>query len=86
MKILFCGDISPTSDNCHLFAQGDPAPLFSDVASLFPKADFSVVNLECALTESEAPIQKIGPAIKAPQQTAELFAKMGVTHCNLSKT
>jgi len=84
MKILFCGDISPTSDNCHLFAQGDPAPLFSDVAPLFSQADFSVVNLECALTESQEPIRKIGPAIAAPLATAQLFAKMGVTHCNLS--
>lgn len=84
MKILFCGDISPTTDNCHLFAQGEPAPLFSDVAPLFSGTDFSVVNLECALTDSDRPICKIGPAIKAPVATAELFAKMGVTHCNLS--
>lgn len=84
MKVLFCGDISPTTDNQHLFAQVDIKALFSDTKALFDAADYSVVNLECALTRSKTSIRKIGPAIAAPPETAQVLAQMGVTHCGLS--
>ena len=84
MKVFFCGDISPTADNAHLFAAGDETALFSDVKGLFSQADFRVVNLECAVTDSVVPIRKIGPAIAAPKGTAAVLARLGVTHCNLS--
>ena len=84
MKILLCGDVSPTVDNRELFSQGDVQALFNDTAKLFVDRDVCIVNLECALTESENPIQKIGPAIKAPLGTAQTLAKLGVTHCSLA--
>ncbi len=84
MKALFCGDISPTSDNCHLFAQVATDALFADTKTVFQTADVCMVNLECALTESETPIAKIGPAIKAPLATAQVLRQLGVTHCGLS--
>ena len=84
MKVLFCGDVSPTKNNAHLFAQLQTQTLFTDTLPLFQAADFTVVNLECALTESQTPINKIGPAIAAPPQTAQVLAQVGVTHCGLS--
>lgn len=84
MKTLFCGDISPTDDNNHLFAQAATDALFHDTKQLFQAADFSVVNLECALTRSDTPIRKIGPAIKAAPETAQVLQALGVTHCGLS--
>ena len=84
MKVLLCGDISPTVDNAELFAAGNVEALFSDVVKLFWDSDVSIVNLECALTESETPISKIGPPLKAPLGTAKTLAKLGVTYCGLS--
>lgn len=84
MKALFCGDISPTSDNNHLFAQVATKELFCDTDSLFQAADFSMVNLECALTRAETPIRKIGPAIAAAPETAQVLKELGVTHCCLA--
>ena len=83
MKVLFCGDMSPTDDNNHLFAQGETDTLFNDVQALFQAADYSVVNLECALTEVQEPIQKIGPSIAASPNTAQVLKNAGVTHCCL---
>lgn len=84
MKLFLCGDISPTEENNHLFAQGDVQTLFADTAELFCAADYSIVNLECALTDTPTPIEKIGPAIAASPNTAQVLARLGVTHCGLS--
>lgn len=84
MKTVFCGDISPTSDNENLFAQVATDALFADTKTIFQAADVSVINLECALTESEKPIAKIGPPLKAPFATAKVLQELGVTHCALA--
>ena len=84
MKVLFCGDMSPTDDNNHLFAQKETQALFHDVKELFQAADFSIVNLECALTEHPDPIQKIGPSIAASPMSAQVLKELGTTHCGLS--
>ena len=84
MKTLFLGDFSPTADNAHLFLANDQAALFSDLPSLFAGNDVSMVNLECALTESEGAICKIGPALKAPTAAAAVMRELGITHCGLS--
>ena len=84
MKMLFCGDISPTADNNHLFAQVETQRLFGDTKMLFDAADVSIVNLECSLTEAQTPIAKIGPAIAASPNTAQVLKQLGVTYCNLS--
>ncbi len=84
MKVLFCGDMSPTDDNNHLFAQVETDTLFNDVKDLFQAADYGFVNLECALTLVEQPIQKIGPSIAAAPETAQVLKQLGATHCGLS--
>ena len=84
MKVVFCGDLSPTPENFAAFDGGDVTALFHGVEDLFQKADYTVVNLECCLTESENAIAKIGPPLKAPMGTAKTLRKAGVTHCNLS--
>lgn len=84
MKALFLGDLCPTADNAHLFVQGDIDTLFRDTSTLFARNDMAMVNLECALTESEAPIEKIGPALKAPPAAAKVMRRVGITHCSLA--
>ena len=65
MKLILCGDTSPTIDNNHLFEQGDLNTLFADTLPLYSQADFAVLNLEVALTEGNTPIKKIGPPLSA---------------------
>lgn len=84
MKCLFVGDVCPTETNAALFAAGDIDPLFANTLSLFAGNDLNMINLECALTDAEPPIDKIGPPLKAPVQTAEVLKKVGVTVCGLA--
>lgn len=84
MKLLLCGDVCPTALTDPCFAKGDVETLFSDVASIFEGNDVNLVNLECALTDKETPIKKIGPNLKASLGTAATLAKMGVNYCSLS--
>lgn len=84
MKALLLGDVSPTEENCELFVSGDIQTLFTDTLPLFQGNDINFVNMECALTDTESPIQKIGPAIWAPTNTANVMAKVGVNYCSIS--
>ena len=58
--------------------------MFSDVVCLFDSADFSFVNLECAITESENKIEKFGPNLKAPYGTEKVLSELGVSLVGLS--
>lgn len=84
LKLLFCGDTVPTDDTAPLFAAGDVDALFSDVTLLFRTADRVIVNLECALTETDGAIRKFGPNIKGPTASAATLRKAGVTDCGLA--
>jgi poly-gamma-glutamate synthesis protein (capsule biosynthesis protein) len=84
MKTLFVGDVFPTKRNAALFAAGELEALFGDTASLFEGNDLNMINLECALTEADTPIQKIGPNLKAPPATANILKELGVTVAGIS--
>ncbi len=84
IKLLFCGDTVPTDDNEHLFKAGDNAALFHDVLPKFAEADRVIINLECALTETDGAIRKFGPNIKGPTQSAQTLRDAGVTDCGLA--
>ena len=84
MKLLLCGDICPTQKNEAWYASGDVAALYGDTATLFEGNDLNFVNLECALTEQETPIKKIGPNLKSGTATAATLKALGVDVCGLS--
>ena len=84
MKCLFVGDVFPTDLNAHLFRARDVDALFTDTRSLFVGNDLNMVNLECAITDADTPIEKIGPALKAPRETAEVLKALGVHVCGLA--
>ena len=66
-KIIIAGDLLPMPCNYDLFAAGDTQALFGErLCSLFAAADFRICNFEGCFTDSEQPIEKIGPSIKAP--------------------
>lgn len=84
MKLLILGDVSPTEITAKYFDNGDISALFSDAISLFDKADYTFVNLECAITDSEHKIEKFGPNLKAPKSTAKILKQIGVDLVGLS--
>jgi len=84
MKLLFCGDLCVTDDTYSSFYNGNEKKAFGDLLPVFEAADRVIVNLECAITEEEKGIRKIGPCLKAPLKTAAALKKAGVTECTLS--
>ena len=84
MKTFFGGDLCPTRVTSPLYKQKATDILFGDVKSLFEGNDYNIVNLECALTESDNAIDKIGPALKGPIETADVLKELNVHCCSLS--
>lgn len=84
MKMLLLGDVCPTAFSAPLFKEKNIPALFGRTLSLFENKDFAFVNLECALTESEAAIKKFGPNLKGPAETARVLKTIGVDCCGLS--
>ncbi|MBQ9131326.1 MAG: CapA family protein [Clostridia bacterium] len=84
MKLLLLGDVSPTKHNAHLWQAQDVATLFEDTTDLFRGNDLNFINLECTLTSSENRIQKFGPCLAAPKETAQVLARVGVHVAGLS--
>ena len=84
MRLLICGDTVPTAGSAPLFETGDTNALFGRVKDEFAAHDRVIVNLECALTDSEHKIRKFGPNLKGPVQTAATLRAAGVTDCVLA--
>ena len=84
MKVLLLGDFSPTSVTDPLFENGDIEALFSDTVGLFENNDVNFVNLECAVTDSDSAINKIGPPLKCCKNTVNVLKQIGVNYVGLS--
>ena len=84
MKILIAADTVPTSVTTPLFEAGDKRALFGDICDLADAADRVILNLECALTNSENRIKKFGPNIKSTPEAVAGLKAFGVTEAALS--
>lgn len=84
MRILILGDICPTPHTEPYFAGVDMEALFGDFPRIVGQHDATLINLECAITDSEHKIKKFGPNLKAPVQMAQVLKKLGVDCCSLS--
>ena len=84
MKILFGADLVPTDNTAPDYVKGDVRRLFGKVCDIAKEYDRFIVNLECALTESENRIKKFGPNLKAPIETAKTIKALGVTDVALA--
>ena len=83
MKTLLLGDLSPTPATNPLFEKHDIETLFSDTLPLFEGNDVNFLNLECALTDAEQPIEKFGPPLKATPETAKVIKKLNFDYCTV---
>lgn len=84
MKILIGSDVVPTRENEQIFAAADVKTLFGDVVNLAKSADRIIVNLECALTNSDGAINKFGPNLKAIPEAVNGLRALGVTDVALA--
>ena len=92
MKIFIGADLVPTKKKGdvgtgrseELFINGDTGALFCDVLPLIKDADRAIVNLECALTDTDGAISKIGPNIKASPLCAKTIKSAGFSDCALA--
>ncbi|MDD4139401.1 MAG: CapA family protein [Eubacteriales bacterium] len=84
MKLMLCGDVVPTDASRDAFAAGQTETLFGNILDLFARSDRVVVNLECALTDSDGAIRKMGPNLKGPPASARTLRQAGVTDCALA--
>ncbi len=83
MKLILCGDIVPTHVTIPAFDANDTAALMGDTLDVLRSADFTVGNLECALTNGEDRIQKCGPNLKGRPEYAGVLRQCGFTHLGL---
>ena len=81
MKIAIAGDISITKASEQVFGAADERAAFNNVIDVFKGCDRVIVNLECALTESENKIRKIGPNLKGPKNGRHFAESRGYRLC-----
>ena len=81
MKIIFGADLAPIPNlNEELFVKGDAKELFGEEAlDIIKGADRFIVNVECALTNSDNAITKCGPNMKADPRCTNALVAAGVT-------
>lgn len=84
MRILIAADLVPTKNTSADFAEGNVERLFGKVKDVADGCDRFIVNLECALTESNNAIKKFGPNLKGPKSTAQTMKTLGVTDVALA--
>ena len=84
MKLILCGDICPTELTRPAFDAGDVAALLGGAEDIIKSGDFALANLECALTDGEKAIRKLGALLKGRPQDAAVLAGCGFTHMGLS--
>ncbi len=79
MRIIVGADFVPTPENEKYFIDGNMNPVLGDeLESIVKSADFSIFNLECALTRSDERIKKSGPAIFAAPEAVNGYKSLGV--------
>lgn len=79
-SIVIAGDLLPSTKNLTLFEKGDAVTIFGDkVFQLFSKADFSIVNLEGALTDGTEKQIKTGPVLKASKSSVNGLKSLNVS-------
>lgn len=72
MNILIAGDFCPRYRVAEKFEQGDYESVLGDVKDIISKANYSIVNYECPVTEGgEKPILKQGPNLQCSEKGIE---------------
>lgn len=71
------GDICSDRGYARLFTKESVGNIFGDSLDLIRSADIAIANLECPLTDRSNPIQKTGPCLIGPPETASKLSEAG---------
>ncbi len=77
VKVVLTGDLCPTAAVERRLLKGQGKEVFGDVLAELHDKDLSITNLELALTDGGAPIDKCGPNLKADPAVLPELAKAG---------
>lgn len=78
MKLLICGDFAPKYILYSKIKNDTVGNNFDEAKKYFTNADYSILNLESPISETNNGIRKSGPALKAPINTIKLIKDLGV--------
>lgn len=85
MKILIAGDYCPQNRVASAFECSDYYSVLSEVREIVCEADYSIVNLECPVVESDAkPIVKQGPSLKCSSSGIDALKYAGINCVTLA--
>lgn len=84
VKILITGDYCPIGRNQKKIEDGDYTSFFGTFVEDIKKVDYAVTNLECPVTNNNAPILKPGPNIKGPLDAIKPLKKVGFNLATLA--
>ena len=83
ITIVFAGDVLLDRGIAPIIRRHGVEYLFRDVSPVFHCADFTIVNLECPITDIDAPLMK-KYIFRADDSCATALAKVGITHCAMA--
>ena len=83
INLTLVGDICPANINS-IFKSENVSTLFGNTLSYIQNADRAICNLECAITDKDTPIAKIGPNLKTSPESAKVLKKAGFTDCSIA--
>lgn len=85
MKILIAGDFCPMDRVAKLIEKEDYGSVFGEVKEYTQQADFSIVNLEAPVVETDAkPIEKCGPNLKCTSKAIKALKYAGFDMATLA--
>lgn len=77
MKVVVAGDFVPRKRVSSQIGQGLYESLFSDVKQVTNSCDFSIINLECPITNQNTPLIKCGPHLRTSAHAINALTYMG---------
>jgi poly-gamma-glutamate synthesis protein (capsule biosynthesis protein) len=84
MEIVIGGDVCPIERNHSIFIDGDATKIFNDLLPEIKGSDFVVINLECPLIKTNAPINKSGPVLGADSDCINGLVNASIDAVNLA--
>lgn len=84
VDVLIGSDVCPMKRDLPHFQSGDAASIFNELLEEFEHADFSIVNLECPLTDQETPVSKSGPVLRADRSCINGFKQATISALGLA--
>ena len=83
VTIVFAGDVLLDRGIAPIIRRHGVEYLFRDVSPVFHNADFTIINLECPISDIDAPLMK-KYIFRADDSCAAALRKVGVTHCAMA--